>query len=125
MQKIDKARRQAVARGWALTSLDQKSYAAQNGVATRTIREWARRYGVADRPVARAIAIVDGAIAELEALREGLVAETACQVGTEERPVADVRERHAGAAGAPAAVAVPEVEPIKPKPMPVAGFPWY
>jgi hypothetical protein len=99
-QDIDEARRQAVARGWASTSLDQASYAAQHGISARTLREWVRHYGVTDRPVAKAVAILDDIITQLQAMRAALVAEAACQVGgaVSEDAQADEHSqgRHAG-----------------------------
>jgi hypothetical protein len=102
-QDFDEARRQALARGWAASPLDQKTYAAQNGISARTLREWVRRYGVTSRPAARAIAIIDMAIAQLQVLRAGVVAEEACQVGGRDGG-GEQDERHAA----------PGVEPPSP-----------
>lgn len=95
-QDFDEARRQAVARGWATSPLDQKTYAAQNGISARTLREWVRRYGVGDRPAARALAIIDTAIDQLRALRAALVAEEARHAGGDCEEVPE-KERHAAA----------------------------
>lgn len=131
-QDFDEARRKAVARGWASSPLDQESYAAKHNISARTLREWVRRYGVTDRPGARALAIINTAITQLQALRAGLDAEEACQVGEENEPapdpIADCQERHAGPEAACPVTSSADT-PAKPvpagwKPMPRHGFFW-
>ena len=106
MKTFDDAARARIARGWTSTSLDQATYAAQNGISTRTLRQWVSRYGAGGRPAARARAIIESAIAELQALRTALGAEDARLSGMTHEPA---EERHAAAeepAGGASATAV-------------------
>lgn len=83
VRMFDESARRRIAQGWTTTPLDQESYAAAHGISPRTLREWVRRHGSSDRPVARARAIIDDAIAKLQALRSALDAEEACRVGAD------------------------------------------
>jgi len=99
---FDDAARARIARGWSSTPLDQPTYAAQHGISERTLREWARRFGAGRRPAARTRAIIESAIAQLQALRTALDAEDACHIGAADNLAAladrDCEERHAAAA---------------------------
>ena len=127
--KTDEARRQAVARGWAATSFDQAAYAAQHGISTRTLREWVRKYGAGERPMVRAVAIIDSTISQLQAMRAALVAEVACHAGGvashDDGGKQQEDERRAGSEGPAEAKAAVEQEPIRPSPMPTPRFDWY
>ena len=107
---FDNAARARIARGWLNSSLDQRAYAAQHGISTRTLRQWVSRYGAPDRPAARAKAIIDTAINQLQALRTALDAEEERLSGTTDEPA---QERRAAAAERTSAVpSAPVVSPL-------------
>jgi transposase-like protein len=117
------AERRLIAAGSRGTSCDQATYAAQHGISTRTLRGWVQRYGVGDRPVVRARAIVEGAIRQLQDLLAGLDAEAERRNGSgeveraggtpERQGASDARRTGDGTTsrGAP-----------RPKPMPTGFF---
>lgn len=121
----DESARRRIARGWATTTLDQKSYAAKNGVSARTLREWVRLYGTGDRPAARARAIIDDAIAQFQALRATLDAEEACPVGAKDagQEAGEVQpERHAEPAVKLRVLPPPADPEPAPRPLRRGGF---
>lgn len=78
--------RAAVARGWASSCLTQAQFAADHGIAPRTLRLWVERFGDGERPVERAKAIIDTAFADLKKVRETLDAEAAREAATPPAP---------------------------------------
>ena len=125
VKAFDEDARRRIAQGWAATSLDQESYAAQHGISPRTLREWVRLYGVGGRPAARVRAIIDDAIAQLLALRAALDAEGACRVGVEDagpEAVRTERMRHAEPAVKLRLVPPPGDRAPAPRPRQRGGF---
>ena len=46
MEAIDDARRAAIARDWMCSSLNQREFAAENGISERTLRAWVSKFAV-------------------------------------------------------------------------------
>lgn len=125
MRRFDDETRRRIAQGWAASSLDQESFAAKHGISPRTLREWVRFYGAGSRPAARARAIIDSAIAQLQALRAALDAEEACQpgaVGVGQVAVMAQPERHAGPAVRLKLLPPPADPAPSPRPLRSGGF---
>jgi hypothetical protein len=129
---IDNETRTRLVREWMRSPVKQSEFCAAHGISTRALREWVRRFGIGDRPEARAVAIIDDAIERLRVLREALVAEEARQDGEagqrEPEPDEEDEERRAESER-PAPTAAPQpphdAERVKPVPMPAPGFPWF
>jgi transposase-like protein len=117
--KFTEPERRLIAAGWRSASCDQATYAADHGISTRTLRGWVQRYGVGDRPEARARAIVESAFRQLQDLLTALDAEAERRSGSGER------ERHSGT---PERKGLAEPKRISstavpgPKPMPLGFF---
>lgn len=129
---FDDGTRARLAREWMRSPLKQSEFCAAHGISTRVLREWVRRFGVGDRPEARAVAIIDDAIERLRALRDAVVAEEARQEGTADDPEPQAMEtreaRHAESerpSSAEGARASRGADAVKPIPMPSPGFPWF
>lgn len=129
---FDDEARARLAREWMRSPMKQSEFCAAHGISTRVLREWVRRFGVGDRPEARAVAIIDDAIERLRALRDAVVAEEARQDGTADEPEPEATETHAPRhaeserpSSAEDARAAPAADPVKPIPMPSPGFPWF
>lgn len=108
-----------------MTPLSQEAYAAKHAIAPRTLREWVRLYGAGDRPAARARAIIDDAIARLQALRSALDAEEACRVGAEDgsREAEKLQpERHAEPAVRLRVMPMPAAPALAPRPLRRGGI---
>jgi transposase-like protein len=125
---IDDEARRRIARGWASTSLDQRTYAAQHGISARTLRQWVRQFGMTARPEARMREVVEKAIADLTALLASLDADAARREDSPEEsaalPERAAPERSAAAAdnGATTSRATDRVVP---RAMPAAGVYWF
>jgi len=111
---LDDVARAELVREWMRSSKTQGEFCAEKGISTRVLREWVRRFGITDRPEARARAIIDTAIAQLQALKAALDTEETLPVANEQdacqEAAKDHTERHAepeplpnpAATGAPA-----------------------
>lgn len=64
----------AIARRWAASGMRQDEYAVAHKISPRTLRTWIRRFCPSHRADARALTIIDTAIAELAAFRQRLAA---------------------------------------------------
>ena len=92
---FDNATRARIARGWAATSLDQPTYAAQHGISTRTLRDWVRRFGGDRRPHPQLRAAVVATIDQLQNVLAALDAEAAADSAAAPEDWHEVAERHA------------------------------
>jgi hypothetical protein len=104
--------------------LKQTDFCAAHGISTRALRGWMSRLGDGDRPEARALAIIDEALEKLTALRAAVVAEAEDHLGAGDDATPDEPKRHAEPEATPGPQLPAAVEPVRPKPMPGAGFVW-
>lgn len=119
--KVSDAERRLIAAGWSSTSCDQATYAAKHGISARTLRSWVERYGVGDRPEAKARAIVLRAIDELQDLLAALDAEEARRNGGGEGESDGGMPERQGEPE-PKVTSVASNSAVAPRPMPPAGF---
>jgi transposase-like protein len=126
---IDDEARRRIARGWASTSLDQRTYAAQHGISPRTLRQWVRQFGMTARPEVRVREVVERAIADLTALLASLDADVARREdspeGVGESPEPVTPERSTAAAADTEAKTAREADRVAPRAMPAAGVYWF
>ena len=93
----DRAR---LAREWMDSSMSQADFCAARGCSPRALREYITRFCAGPRPVARARAIIDRAIQQLQELRDALDVEAVANEHVDDDDV-PVLGRHAEAAGCP------------------------
>lgn len=74
--------RARLAREWLTSAMTQAEFCHVNRCSTRALREWVSKYCAGRRPEAKARAIIDSAIRQLQALRDALDDEEERQVGT-------------------------------------------
>lgn len=79
MQTFSEAERAAIARGWTESGLAQDEYAAQFGIAGRTLRLWLARCASRQPPLVDARALLVDAIERLQALLAAVDVRAACQ----------------------------------------------
>ena len=83
METMTDEARATIARGWAESGLTQDEYAAQVGVAPRTLRLWLARYASRQPPLVQARAVIADAVERLQALLVAVDAELGCPEPTD------------------------------------------
>ena len=86
MEAIDDARRAAIARDWMCSSLNQREFAAENGISERTLRAWVSRFAVRQPTGENVRAVVVETIGKLTAILQALDADAASRTADGSEP---------------------------------------